>query len=105
MAKNHKMRQTEQQKCGEIKAKRYCMNKKLKNQLLGSVPLTYVLERAHIIFCFKNIFQQLNSQFELEKPVHEVSGLNIHWGKNIKKKKKSGTVIQFRNPRSSRKQS
>lgn len=64
------------------------MNKKLKNQLLGSVPLTCILERAHIIFCFKNIFQQLNSQFELEKPVHEVSGLNTHWGKNIKKKKK-----------------
>lgn len=85
MVKNHKIRQSEQQKCGKIKAKRYCMNKKLKYQLLDSVPLTCILKRAHRIFCFKNIFQQLNSQFELEKLVHEVSGLNTHWGKNIKK--------------------
>lgn len=61
------------------------MNKKLKNQLLDSVPLTCIFKRAHIIFCFKNIFQQCNSQFELEKLVHKVSGLNTHWGKDFEK--------------------
>lgn len=56
-----------------------------KNQILYSVPLTYIFKRAEMIFSFKNVFQQ---QFELEKLVHdhEARGLNTYWAKSIKKK-------------------